>query len=864
VKALGAALAVIVLISIAGILGVALALAVLAGFVVWQLDELSAQVRNLERRGAPVPEAPPATVVIPPAPPPAVAPVQAPAPAAPVYWQPPRADADAEQTGEWWSGWKLPALNELEGLLAGRGLAVVGGIALTLGMLFFLGLAFSRGWIGPEARVVIGLVAGGLIFAVGGWLLLRSRQIVGHVLVAVGLAAVMLSLFAATQLYAFIPGELGVGAALAVAAVTALLAIRSNSQTIAGFGLVAVLAAPPVMGASATLLTIAFLGVALAGTTAIALFRSWRWLPLVAFLLAGPQFASYVLGSPILAIALPALGIFWLLHALAAGGEEFRLYRGGLSERSATLLVANAAFLVWAGFELLAADFEPFRGVFLLAVTVAHLGLALPFLLRDERQPFGMLAFGTGIAALTLAAPVQLGAPIVPMAWAAEAVALTWIYAERRHGYSGLAAVVLGGLAAVHIFAIEYPLGLGPAFTSGIPFLNPNGATLGFVVAAAAVAIWLVSERAIRVAIAATAGALLIAAARFELDGPALIAFLTVLAVGAMLTEKRLLNIPLRVPGADLTTNVAERALYGTAALAVMHLALTTLSEHLPPTAFLDGLRAYATLPFAPFVNEASLVAAILIAGGLSVAFLVPDRTWRASGVLVGAAVLAYLVPSQAGPAVSVAVWSLLGVVLFLYVAGWTPQLRYAPHVFIGAAVLEALAVVAAPDRLVVRATAFPEAALFNGATLAVAALSIAFAIRARLEPRDREGMASAGLAAAFGVYLVSIATVDLFQVRLGGPIALEELQKQAQVALSVVWAVIGVGAMVFGLARRWTPARIFGLGLLGLVTLKVFIVDLAALDVAYRVLSFVALGVLLLGAAYLYSRFQPASASRG
>jgi len=71
-----------------------------------------------------------------------------------------------------------------------------------------------------------------------------------------------------------------------------------------------------------------------------------------------------------------------------------------------------------------------------------------------------------------------------------------------------------------------------------------------------------------------------------------------------------------------------------------------------------------------------------------------------------------------------------------------------------------------------------------------------------------------------------------------------------------VVWKVDALDA------RRWTPARIFGLALLGLVTLKVFIVDLAALDVAYRVLSFVALGILLLGAAYLYSRLQPASAT--
>jgi predicted membrane protein DUF2339 len=290
----------------------------------------------------------------------------------------------------------------------------------------------------------------------------------------------------------------------------------------------------------------------------------------------------------------------------------------------------------------------------------------------------------------------------------------------------------------------------------------------------------------------------------------------------------------------------------------------TALFDHLPPSAFIDGLRAYALFPPAPFLNEASLVGGILVAGALVVGSVVPDRTWRAYSVLVAASVFAYLVPSQAGPAVSIAVWSFLAVVLYLTAADWTRQLRYAPHVFMGAAILEALAVVASPERLVVRAAPFPEAALFNGATLAVAALTLAFAFRAWQQPGDRDGKIAADLAAVFGVYLVSIGTVDLFQVRLGGHIALEELQKQAQVALSVVWAVIGVGAMVFGLARKWTPSRIFGLALLGLVTLKVFIVDLAALDVAYRVLSFVALGILLLGAAYLYSRFQPPSAARG
>ena len=82
----------------------------------------------------------------------------------------------------------------------------------------------------------------------------------------------------------------------------------------------------------------------------------------------------------------------------------------------------------------------------------------------------------------------------------------------------------------------------------------------------------------------------------------------------------------------------------------------------------------------------------------------------------------------------------------------------------------------------------------------------------------------------------MSIGTVDLFQANVGGTVAFEELHKQAQVALSVLWALLGVAGFVIGLVRRSATARLFGLGLLAIVTAKVFIVDLAALDVAYRV----------------------------
>jgi uncharacterized membrane protein len=105
-------------------------------------------------------------------------------------------------------------------------------------------------------------------------------------------------------------------------------------------------------------------------------------------------------------------------------------------------------------------------------------------------------------------------------------------------------------------------------------------------------------------------------------------------------------------------------------------------------------------------------------------------------------------------------------------------------------------------------------------------------------------------------VYLLSVGVVDVFQRQVGARL-LEDLQKEAQVGLSVLWSVLGGAGFAAGLVMHRPPIRLFGLALLGLATVKVFLVDLAALDVAYRVLSLVALGVLLLLSAVFYSRTQ-------
>ena len=60
------------------------------------------------------------------------------------------------------------------------------------------------------------------------------------------------------------------------------------------------------------------------------------------------------------------------------------------------------------------------------------------------------------------------------------------------------------------------------------------------------------------------------------------------------------------------------------------------------------------------------------------------------------------------------------------------------------------------------------------------------------------------------------------------------------------------------GLVLRQAELRLAGLAVLGLATVKVFLVDLSSLDVAYRVITLIVLGLLLIVSAYAWNRMKP------
>jgi uncharacterized membrane protein len=1030
-------------------------------------------------------------------------------------------------------GWSRAAL---EAWLEGRLLAVVGGIALLLGAIFFLSLAFSRGWITEEMRVLIGLVAGVGLLVLGELAFARLRGNVGHVLVAVGLAVISLALLAATRLYELVPVEWGLAGAFLAAVAAAVIAVRHDSQVVAAFGLVAVLAAPPLLGASPTLITLLFVAATLVGATGVALFRTWVWLPPLAFVLAAPQLASYIVGSPPVAEGLIAIAGFWLVNTLAAGGEETRHRTARLRTATVTLLLATAAFTLWAGFVILSGSLEPWRGTFVAVLALAYLGLGLVFLGRfGDRHPFGLVVAATGVAAGAMAVPVQFGGPPVPVAWAAEAVALAGVAVLRRHPYSAGVSVLLGILAVGHLVLIEYPwANVLQGFERNVPFVGPEGVTFAFIIAAlvatgllvpiawvraglavvgtlvatyvfpfelsgpALVAGWVALAAAgfvvfarfvaprigadfredrvaalelpgpvvqpvaslvaalsqsvrpsflaaatvagvatlshvvtydypldavgigtaheipfvglpglsvgivlvgvlalgllvripwVLVGLTALAGLVAAYALPFELSGPALVWAWAVLATAACFVEARIIeprvgaafrerslvryvrpavravgalvgsavvahlvafDFPLERLGGSVDAaipyvdegglslvaamaalaatgwllgarwirlgmagiglallaysvtfevalphvsvawglvalasvavvrrvalvqlilpgriaypeSIAERLPYAAAGLALVLLVVQALWQA-DPVSFGRHVSGALTVDGTPFVDQrtyvlVALAATLGLAGG-TWGGLVP----RLSGAAAAALAVAWLLPFEIRTGYTVAGWSVLalaGLWLVRTVPAAPRLLGTASLGLAGAGALVALLFVAPPDRLIVDASTdvlgWP---ILTDATVALGALAIALGVGAllhRAEPWSRPVLI---VAAAAGVYLLSVGVVDLFQRQVGTR-SLGDLQKEAQVGLSVLWSILGGVGFAGGLLTHRPPVRLFGLALLGLATVKVFLVDLAALDVAYRVLSLVALGVLLLISAVFYARMQ-------
>jgi uncharacterized membrane protein len=382
----------------------------------------------------------------------------------------------------------------LEDLLGGRVLAWIGGLAIVVGVVFFLAIAVDRGWIGVEARVALAFLGSTALLGVGLFLYERRDQTDAAVAaVAAALAALFASLTYASGVQDVVGAEAGLVVGGLIGATGAAIAVRWSSQVVAALGLLGALVSPVLVGGEPSTIALSFMVIALTATVAVLLWQRWGWLALGAFVVSAPQLALWAFDRDALALPLVVLALHWILFVAAGIGYELRVPVTTLRASSASVLLVNAALTATLGW-LLIDDRGTSTGgtAWVLGLTAAHIALGgFGFRQRMSAEIAALLvAVGVGLSGVTLA--LALDGPALVVGWAAEAAILAWVAGrtgERR-------ALVFSGaflvLAALHTLSVEAPL---ESLIDGVPDLGEAVVAVLVVGASALVSGLLVDRR---------------------------------------------------------------------------------------------------------------------------------------------------------------------------------------------------------------------------------------------------------------------------------------------------------------------------------------------------------------------------------
>jgi uncharacterized membrane protein len=409
------------------------------GSVESRVEQLEERVRTLEEllrvAPAPRPASPP-----PPWPPlPSRTPGPEPEPAPPPEWREPR---------------------DLEELLGGRVLGWLGGVAVVLAAAFFLAMAVHNGWIGETGRVVLAFAASLALLGAGIWLYeRRGRLQAARAAVSASLAALYASDTAATAGYHLIGAPFGLVVAAAIGAAAVLLALRWSAVLIGGLGIVGSLLAPVLVHAGGGTTSLLFVTIALLASTAVVVFRRWRWLAVAAYLTSAPQALAWVDSNHVArpGATLAVVAAYWLVIAVAALGSDMRDPGQGSELLPAVLLVlADAAGTAAVGWWVLHdGGHGDGATTWVLGVGAVHVALAAGWLAARLDRRLGIVLAGEGSALVALGTALALRGPALVAAWTVEAAVVAGL--SRRDPRVLLGAYALLALAAAHALVAEAP-----------------------------------------------------------------------------------------------------------------------------------------------------------------------------------------------------------------------------------------------------------------------------------------------------------------------------------------------------------------------------------------------------------------------
>jgi uncharacterized membrane protein len=812
---------------------------------------------------------------------------------------------------------------DLESLIGGSWFNWIGIIAVTLGVGFFLKLAFDKQWIGPSGRVGFSALGGVSLLYLGERLRKRGMKSYAYILSGGGILILYLSDYAAYNFYHLIGQTLAFLLMAAVTTAAVLLAVRLNALSVAILGLIGGFLTPVMLstGVDNEIALFAYVALLNAGVLAVAYFNRWRSLDFLSFagtvaITLGWAFKFY--RPEKVWLTLVFLSIFFLLYALLA------FFHNVLPNRptrwfDVSLAIANATFYFGLSYLMLSEtafdQATPATQALLLSIFFTWLFYATYRWSPDDR----LLRYsyvGAATTFLSMAVAIQLELQWVTIGWAVEALMLTWVGLRSGERAARHAGIVVFCVAVGHWFIwdmTKFANGVDPSF---VPLLNRRALSSAFLVGAIAAAAWLYkratavdeSERlTVRTFFALTGNAVALTllsldlndyfAARLSQSGVVLIGLYSPLENARQFSISALWTL-------YATTMVALGVLRRFALLRLGGLLLLlaaigkvvtfdssfyAASWHLPlfNQTFISYALVVAAVTFAawlyerePGVAEAerSVIrpALLIAANGLALAALSLEVLGYYERLQIAVAFDTEAFRQfQEGKIFTLAlIWTLYATSAFLFGA-W----RNARAWRWGGLVL---LMVTAP--LVLWNLSYYDAPwhtlIFNRTLAAFAIFVAALWLVVRTYARSGEAFAEAFIvrpmatiaANLFAIVALSAQAAGYYEAKIAGELIgagaatvrsndftarVRNLELAKQLSLSVVWALYASGLLVAGRGHRLRLLRLMGLALLSLTILKAFFWDLSSLDRAYRIISFIMLGAILLVVSYFYQRSQ-------
>jgi uncharacterized membrane protein len=369
-------------------------------------------------------------------------------------------------------------------LFGGNTVVRVGVVVLFFGVAFLLKYAYEHTHVPIELRLT-GVAMGAIALLAIGWRLRKKVPGYALALQGGGIGVLYLTVFGAFRLFGLLPPTIALALLFLIAALSAVLAVLQNSQSLAILGASGGFLAPILAstGGGSHVMLFSYYAVLNLGILGIAWYKAWRPLNLVGFaftfgigILWGAQFyRPELFGS-----TEPFLLLFFLMYL--AIPLLFAHRQASRAERYVDGTLVFGVPIVAFGMQLRLVHGIEYGAAFsALAVSLVYLVLARSLYARrrDELRMLVEAFLALGVVFATLAVPLALDGRWTAATWALEGAAVVWIGVRQKRLLARIFGLLLQiGAGIAFFFAIDHFHGATPvlnSFAMGCAFLALAG-----------------------------------------------------------------------------------------------------------------------------------------------------------------------------------------------------------------------------------------------------------------------------------------------------------------------------------------------------------------------------------------------------